>query len=42
MSSINYVEVLKYLEKYSGLSYKDPDTKGLTDEEKNNFLLIKK
>ena len=42
MSSINYVEVLEYLEKYSGLSYKNPDTKGLTDEEKNNFLLIKK
>ena len=42
MPSINYVGVLEYLKKYYGLSYKNPDTKGLTDEEKNNFLLIKK
>ena len=42
MSNINYVGVLEYLKKYYGLSYKNPDTKGLTDEEKNNFLLIKK
>ena len=41
MPSINYVGVLEYLKKYYGLSYKNPDTKGLTDEEKNNFLLIK-
>ena len=42
MSNINYAGVLEYLKKYYGLSYKNPDTKGLTDEEKNKFSSIKK
>ena len=42
MTNINYIGVLEYLEKYYGLSYKNPYAKELTDEEKNKFLLIKK
>lgn len=37
MSNINYVGVLEYLKKYYGLPYKNPDAKGLTNEEKINF-----
>lgn len=37
MTKINYIRVLEYLEKYYGLPYKNPDAKGLTNEEKINF-----
>ena len=42
ITKINYIRVLEYLEKYYGLPYKNPDAKGLTNEEKNKFSSIKK
>lgn len=42
MTKINYIRVLEYLEKYYGFPYKNPDAKGLTNEEKNKFSSIKK
>lgn len=41
MSTIDYKEILRYLEQYQGVPYSNPDKKGLTPAECSNFRNIR-
>ena len=41
MSTIDYKEILRYLDQYQGVPYSNPDKKGLTPAERSNFRNIR-